>query len=114
MDTTCAPMRSIVAVGCEKNMGPNIFQLTSHQRIVRGLLSFVVHLLLTDLPVMIFIYSILLRRYARLFSPPTAFLLGAASYPGIHIFEIFTRYDSPSHSLISAILCSCFSFLPAS
>jgi hypothetical protein len=103
----------VLVLGCLIDlMGPNIFQLTSHQRIVGGLLSFVVHLLLTDLPVMIFIYSILLPRYARLFSPPTAFLLGAASYPAIHIFETFTRYDSPSHSLISAIFVFLFFFPP--
>ena len=67
--------------------GPNILQLTPHQRVVGGLLSFVIHLFLTDLPVMIFIYAILMPRYARIFSRATAFRLGAASYPTIHIFE---------------------------
>jgi hypothetical protein len=94
----------VLAIGCLMELrGPNILQLTPHQRIAGGLLSFVTHLFLTDLPVMIFIYAVLLPRYARLFSPATAFLLGAASYPAIHIFESFTRYDSPYHSLISAI-----------
>jgi hypothetical protein len=103
----------VLAIGCLTDLtGPNIFQLTPHQRIVGGLLSFVVHLFLTDLPVMILIYAILLPRYARLVSPATAFLLGAASYPAIHIFETFTRYDSPYHSLISVIFVFLF-FLPA-
>ncbi len=92
--------------------GPNILQLTPHQRVVGGLLSFGIHLLLTDLPVMVLIYSILLPRYARLFSPATAFLLGAASYPALHIFETFTRYDSPRDSLISAIFVFLFFFPP--
>jgi hypothetical protein len=103
----------VLAVGCLMDFrGPSILQLSLQQRIVGGLLSFVIHLLLTDFPVMIFIYAILLPRYARLFSPATAFLLGAASYPAIHIFESFTRYDSPSDSLISAIFVFLF-FFPA-
>jgi hypothetical protein len=103
----------VLAIGCLIDLtGPNILQLTLQQRIVGGLLSFVVHLLLTDLPVMIFIYGILLPRYTRLVSPATAFLLGAASYPAIHIFETFTRYDSLYHSLISVIFVFLFFFPP--
>jgi hypothetical protein len=103
----------VLAIGCVMDFrGPNILQLTPHQQIVGGLLSFVIHLFLTDLPVMIFIYAILLPRYACLFSPATAFLAGAASYPAIHIFETFTRYDSPYHSLISAIFVFLIFFPP--
>src|SRR6202050_4188866 len=75
-------------------MGPNIFHLTRHQQLVGGLMSFWLHLFGTDLPIMIFIYSILIPRYFKLFSPMTAYLLGALSYPTIHIFESGTRYDS--------------------
>ncbi|MFZ0273479.1 MAG: hypothetical protein WAL34_16715 [Acidobacteriaceae bacterium] len=75
-------------------MGPNIFQLTRHQQLVGGLMSFWLHLFGTDLPVMIVIYSILMPRYFKLFSPMAAYLLGAVSYPTIHIFESGTRYDS--------------------
>jgi len=74
--------------------GSNIFQLTPHQQLVGGLMSFWLHLFGTDLPVMIFIYSILMPRYFRLFSPMTAYLLAAVSYPTMHIFESGTRYDS--------------------
>jgi hypothetical protein len=74
--------------------GPNIFQLTRHQQIIGGLLSFWLHLFGTDLPIMIVIYSILMPRYFKLFSPMTAYLLGAVSYPTMHIFESGTRYDS--------------------
>lgn len=84
--------------------GPNIFQLTLHEQFVGGLLSFVLHLAGTDLPIMIFIYAILVPRYARLTSPVTAYLLGAASYPAMHIFESWTRYDSISHSAFSIIV----------
>jgi hypothetical protein len=103
----------VLAIGCLLDLrGPNILQLTPHQRVLGGLLSFVVHLFLTDLPVMILIYGVLLPRYARLVSPATAFLLGAVSYPAVHIFETFTRYDSFSHSLISATFVFIFFFPP--
>lgn len=85
-------------------IGPNIFQLTPHQQLVGGTLSFICHLFGTDLPVMIFIYAILVPRYAKLVSPVTAYLLGAASYPAMHIFESWTRYDSISHSALSVIM----------
>jgi hypothetical protein len=74
--------------------GSNIFQLSRHQQLVGGLMSFWLHLFGTDLPIMIFIYSILMPRYFKLFSPMTAYLLGAVSYPTMHIFESGTRYDS--------------------
>jgi len=82
-------------------MGPNIFQLTRHQQLVGGLMSFWFHLFGTDLPVMIVIYSILMPRYFKLFSPMTAYLLGAVSYPTIHIFESGTRYDSITAAAMS-------------
>jgi hypothetical protein len=82
-------------------MGSNIFQLTRHQQFVGGLMSFWLHLFGTDLPIMIVIYSILMPRYFKLFSPMTAYLLGAVSYPTIHIFESGTRYDSIGAAAIS-------------
>jgi hypothetical protein len=82
-------------------MGPNIFQLTRHQQLVGGLMSFWFHLFGTDFPVMIVIYSILMPRYFKLFSPMTAYLLGAVSYPTIHIFESGTRYDSITAAAMS-------------
>jgi hypothetical protein len=85
----------VLAFSCGMDMmGPNIFQLTRHQQLVGGLMSFWLHLFGTDLPIMIFIYSILMPRYFKMFSPMTAYLLGAVSYPTMHIFESGTRYDS--------------------
>jgi hypothetical protein len=83
--------------------GPNIFQLTSSQQLIGGLLSLVLHMFGTDLPVMIFIYAILVPRYAKIVSPVAAFLLGGASYPAMHIFESWTQYDSVTHSVLSVI-----------
>jgi hypothetical protein len=61
---------------------------------------------------MIFIYAILLPRYARLFSPLAAFLAGAVSYPLMHVFESWTRYDSPYHAAVSVIFVL-LTFFPA-
>ena len=81
-----------------------IFKLTSHQLLAGTALSFAVHLLGTGLPVMIFIYSILLPRYLKLTgSVATTVLLGALSYAALHVFEYWTVYDSVSHSVLSMI-----------
>ena len=84
--------------------GKGIFALTGHQFFTGGLLSFVVHLLGTGLPVMVFIYAILLPRYFKLTgSAVTTVLLGALSYAALHIFEYWTVYDSPTHAALSLI-----------
>jgi len=101
----------VMAIGCAFDIRA-FLPLTTHQKVAGGLLSFILHLAGTDLPIMIFIYAILLPRYARIFSPATAFLIGAASYPAMHIFEPFTRYDSFQHSLVSAIFVFLFFFPP--
>jgi hypothetical protein len=92
-----------MAVGCfmDLALGGTFLRLTHHQQVVGGLLSFIFHLVGTDLPVMIFIYAILLPRYAKLTTPVTAFLLGAASYPAMHVFESWTRYDTFTDSVLS-------------
>jgi hypothetical protein len=61
---------------------------------------------------MIFIYAILLPRYARLFSPFVAFLMGAVNYPLMHLFESWTRYDSLYHAAVSVIFVM-LTFFPA-
>jgi hypothetical protein len=104
----------VLAIGCfmDLTLNGNFLRLTHHQQIAGGLMSFVLHLFGTDLPVMIFIYSVLLPRYAKLTAPVTAFLLGAASYPAMHVFESWTRYDSLAHSALSVIVVFLFFFPP--
>jgi len=104
----------VLAIGCfmDLTLDGNFLKLTHHQQIVGGLLSFVLHLFGTDLPVMIFICSVLMPRYAKLTAPVTAFLLGAASYPAMHVFESWTRYDSLAHSALSVIVVFLFFFPP--
>jgi hypothetical protein len=104
----------VLGIGCylDLALNGNFLRLTHHQQLVGGLLSFVLHLFGTDIPVMIFIYSILMPRYAKLASPVTAFLLGAASYPAMHIFEDWTRYDSPARAAFSVIAVFLIFFPP--
>jgi hypothetical protein len=79
-------------------------RLSGHQLMIGAGLSFAVHLLGTGLPIMIFIYSILMPRYARLTaSATTTVLLGALSYAVLHVTEYWTVYDSVSHSTLSVI-----------
>jgi len=104
----------VMAIGVALDLtGRSFRQLTVHQQLVGGLLSFVLHLFGTDLPIMIFIYAILVPRYFRLASPMTAFLLGAASYPTMHVFESsWTHYDTLSHGIASVILVFLVFFPP--
>jgi hypothetical protein len=103
----------VLLLGCAYELaGPNIFQLTLHQQLAGGLLSLGLHLPGTDLPIMVFIYAILIPRYARLFSPPVAFLVGAVSYPLMHVFESWTRYDTLYDGVVSVIFVI-LTFFPA-
>jgi hypothetical protein len=104
----------VMAVGCFMDfaLGGTFLRLTHYQQVVGGLLSFIFHLLGTDLPVMVFIYAILRPRYAKLTAPVTAFLLGAASYPAMHVFESWTRYDTFTDSVLSVIVVFLVFFPP--
>jgi hypothetical protein len=88
-------------------------KLSGHQLMMGATLSFVVHLLGTGLPIMIFIYSILMPRYAKLTgSVTTTVLLGAASYAALHVTEYWTVYDSASHAALSVIFAFLTFFWP--
>jgi hypothetical protein len=105
----------ILAIGCGLDLGlsnHSILTLTPHQQLLGGMLSFVLHLFGTDLPIMVVIYAILLPRYARLASPMTAYLLGAVSYPATHIFESWTQYGSLQQGAASVMLVM-LTFFPA-
>lgn len=90
-----------------------ISKLSGHQMMMGASLSFVVHLLGTGLPIMIFIYSILMPRYAKLTgSVTTTVLLGAVSYAALHVTEYWTRYDSASHAVLSVMFAFLTFFWP--
>jgi len=84
------------------SMNGGLFKLSGHQVLAGGALSFLLHLLGTGLPVMVFIYAILLPRYLRLTGSLAATaLLGAVSYAALHVCEYWTVYDSLPHAAVS-------------
>src|ERR1700730_2195256 len=95
----------IMAMGVGFNLLTGGFlTLSAQQILVGGGLSFVLHLLGTGLPVMVFTYAILFPRYLRLSgSLVTTAVLGGVSYAVLHVFEYWTLYDSLSHALLSVI-----------
>jgi hypothetical protein len=100
----CLVIFVVLLISCLLDLaGPNILQLSPHQQFIGGLLSFLLNMAGTDLPIMILLYGILLPRYVRLTSPITGFLLGAASYPTMHIFESWTRYDTVADAMVSIV-----------
>jgi hypothetical protein len=78
-------------------------QLTPHQQLLDGAPSLVLYLWGTDLPIMIFIYAILLPRYARLFTPHVTFLAGVVS-TRLCTSSTWTRCDAPCHPAVSVIV----------
>jgi hypothetical protein len=102
----------VMAIGVVWDLHDGAFlDLTRHQQVVGGTLSFVLHLAGTDLPIMVFIYGILVPRYCRLTTPMTAFLIGAVSYPATHVFESWTHYDTVVDGVRSVALVL-FVFFP--
>jgi len=99
----------LLAVGAALDLvDSEIFSLTGSQVMVGFSLTFVTHLFGTALPVMIFIFCILLPRYFRLSgSIITTTILGGLTYAGLHIFEYWTVYDTLTNSVLSV----CFVFL---
>ena len=82
----------------------DIFSLSGTQILVGLPLTLVIHLLGTSLPVMVFIYAILLPRYLKLSgSVTTTVILGGLTYAAPHIFESWTLYNSLTNSVLSLI-----------
>lgn len=81
-----------------------LFTASSGQLALGIPLTVVVHLLGTGLPVMIFLYAILLPRYLKLTgSSTTATIYGGLTYAALHIFESWTIFDSLSYGLLSVV-----------
>ncbi|MEM8859793.1 MAG: hypothetical protein AAGD96_15810, partial [Chloroflexota bacterium] len=75
--------------------GMRFFNLTPTQMSLGGLLTLIIHLFGTGLPIMIFIQAILVPRYYRISGSLTASVIaGGLSYATFHIFEFWTLYES--------------------
>jgi hypothetical protein len=79
-----------------------IFSLTANQLLLGIPLSMIINLVGTSIPIMIFIYCILLPRYIKVSgSMVTAAILGGLTYAGVHVFEYWAVYTSLSTSILS-------------
>jgi len=84
--------------------GTGILSLSGRQVILGSLLTFVLNLFGTVLPIMIFIYSILLPRYLKLTgSVALTIILGGLTYALLHVGESWANYSSLSNGLLSFI-----------
>jgi hypothetical protein len=81
-----------------------ILELSPAQLLIGVPLAFTVNFFGAVLPIMIFIYAILLPRFARLTgSAATTTILGGVAYAVIHIFESWAVYDSLGAGTLTVI-----------
>jgi len=82
----------------------NIFSLSNHQLLVGMPTTFLIYMLGTSLPIMVFIYAILLPRFLRLTgSVVTTVILGGITYAVLHLFEAWTLWNSSTNIALSLI-----------
>jgi hypothetical protein len=82
----------------------NIFNLSGHQLLVGTPATLLIYFLGASLPIMVFIYAILLPRYLKLTgSIVDTVVLGGVTYAALHLFEAWTLWDSPKNAALSLI-----------
>jgi hypothetical protein len=90
-----------------------IFSLSGRQLALGAALTFVLNFFGTVLPIMIFVYSILLPRYLKLTnSIALTIILGGLSYAALHVGESWADYSSLSNGLLSLIFVTLQYFGP--
>ena len=83
----------------------NLQGLSGAQLFWGAIISFLVYLFGTGLPILIFVQALLVPRYFRVSNSfATAVVLGGVSYAALHMFEYWTLYDSWQHILVSLIV----------
>ncbi len=84
-----------------------ILELDANQLLVGIPVAFVLNLFGTVLPIMIFIYCILLPRFLKLTGSLAATIaLGGVAYASVHFFESWAVYDTPANAVLSVIFLS--------
>lgn len=85
-------------------LGGAFFALDGNQMLSGVPLSFALNLIGTGLPIMVFIYAILLPRILRLTgSVATTVILGGVAYASVHAFEGWAIYASIPNLVLSVI-----------
>jgi hypothetical protein len=103
-DVTVIAVVLVLESAAELGFNHTIFSLSPTQLLEGAPLSFVVHLFGTVLPIMIFIYAILLPRYLRLTSSiPATVILGGVTYAAIHWFDPWAVWGTPSAAALSVL-----------
>jgi hypothetical protein len=81
-----------------------ILELDANQLLIGIPLSFLLNLFGTGLPIMIFIYAILLPRFLKLTGSVAAtVVLGGVVYATIHLLDSWTTYDTVTNGTLSVI-----------
>jgi hypothetical protein len=81
-----------------------ILGLDANQLLIGIPLSFLLNLFGTGLPIMIFIYAILLPRFLKLTGSVAAtVVLGGVAYATIHLLDSWTTYDTVTNGTLSVI-----------
>lgn len=84
---------------------PGLFSLSGRQLVVGIPVAFVVHLLGTGIPVMIFAYALLFPRYVIMTgSGASAIVYGSLTYVWLHIFEYWAVYDSLTNGILTLVI----------
>lgn len=79
-----------------------IFSLSLRQVLIGAPSAFLIYFFGTVVPIMVFIYAILMPRYLRITgSAATTVILGGLSYAGLHIFESWGVFDSLQDTVLS-------------
>jgi hypothetical protein len=82
----------------------NIFSLSNRQLLVGMPTTFFIYTLGTSLPIMVFIYAILLPRILKVTgSVVTTVILGGVTYAALHLFEAWTLWNSSTNIALSLI-----------
>lgn len=81
-----------------------ILHLDPRQILLGAPLTFLVGLAGTVLPAMVFVYCILTPRYLKLTgSVPATVILGGLTYAGLHFFDGWTNFASPTDAILSTL-----------
>jgi hypothetical protein len=103
-DITVVVVILAVESAAELGFSHTIFSLSPTQLLEGAPLSFAIHLFGTVVPIMIFIYAILLPRYLRLTgSIPATVILGGVSYAVIHAFDPWAVWATPGAAALSVL-----------
>lgn len=92
---------------------PGVFELTVRQLTLGLVTTFLIYMAGAVLPAMVFIYAILVPRFLRLTNSVAAtVILGGLTYAGLHLWDSWVLFDTPTNALLSLIFLAFTYFGP--